>query len=393
MTAICPSCGGTIDVSREFPELIQAQEALYRRVTPTLEIGTRGRFENTDWEVIGYLRRRDADAPDEGEGSEWAEYLLFNPYRGFRWLVEAEGHWNWVTMTKARPSEVSPARVVFRGTVYKPALKGRATVTFVRGEFYWRVKVGDTADTGDYLSGNDLLTVERSDDEEVWSTGRYIYPDEVREAFGLEHRLTTPSTVGINEPDPYRDRWRRTWPVWLATLGVLVMIQIFCAMTSPGTEVLSFVIPRDESHRPVVSPSFHLDRATGNLEIVTGGPVYQGEVHLEGTLVNDRTGETFEVDQNLSYYSGSDPDGPWVEGSQVNTLTVPAVPGGDYHLTYQVSPGSQQVALHSRVRRAVTSWANFWFAMLLVTLYPLYLVLMFRTFELLRPSGVPVADE
>ncbi len=384
MTAICPSCGGTIDVAREFPELIKGEEMLSRRATPKLKLGARGHFEDLQWEVIGYLRRRDADAPDEGEESEWAEYLLFNPYRGFRWLVEAEGHWNWVTMTKARPSEVSPDRVVFRRSVYKPALKGRATVTFVMGEFYWRVKVGDTVDTEDYLSGDHLLTVERTDDEEVWSTGRYVYPGEVREAFGLAHTLPTPSTIGINQPDPYAKPWARTWRVWLVACGVIVLIHGVSVMSSPGTEVVRCETPPELLARPVVSASFHLDVAIANVEIETHASVDQGDLDLEGALVNDRTGETFEFEQSLSYYHGTDSDGAWYEGSHTHRVLLPSVPGGDYHLTYQVSQASQRRNLTVQVRRAVSNWGNFWLALLAVTLYPFHLAYLRSMFASLR---------
>ena len=54
-----------------------------------LEIGTRGRLQGIDWEVVGYMEKTD------GSGAySWEEYLLYNPYHGFRFLVQASGHWN-----------------------------------------------------------------------------------------------------------------------------------------------------------------------------------------------------------------------------------------------------------------------------------------------------------
>ena len=39
----------------------------------------------------------------EGVRYYWQEYLLYNPAVGFRWLVESDGHWSYV-------SAVSPAK-------------------------------------------------------------------------------------------------------------------------------------------------------------------------------------------------------------------------------------------------------------------------------------------
>jgi len=47
-------------------------------------------FDGVEYACIGFVRRKD------WEGYSWQEYLLFNPFAGFRWLVTYDGHWSWV---------------------------------------------------------------------------------------------------------------------------------------------------------------------------------------------------------------------------------------------------------------------------------------------------------
>src|SRR6185369_14517348 len=88
----CPSCGNIIDISNEDFQLLQTV-ASRLNVTPLIPLGTKGTFRGDEFEVIGFLRR---NIKVEGVAYRWSEYLLFNPYIGFRWLTEYNGHWNFV---------------------------------------------------------------------------------------------------------------------------------------------------------------------------------------------------------------------------------------------------------------------------------------------------------
>ena len=44
-----------------------------------IPIGARARLGDIEWEVVGYMRR--CDGPGD---FRWTEYLLFNPYQGYR---------------------------------------------------------------------------------------------------------------------------------------------------------------------------------------------------------------------------------------------------------------------------------------------------------------------
>ncbi len=81
--------------------------------------GTRGKWAGITWEVIGFQTR---GYEEDGVFYEWEEYLLFNPYKGFRYLTNYEGHWNFVTPVESLPERralgARPA-VFFEGCLYK----------------------------------------------------------------------------------------------------------------------------------------------------------------------------------------------------------------------------------------------------------------------------------
>src|SRR5580692_917671 len=110
LTVVCQQCFSVLDASTPELKILQQIEARYRR-TPIIPLGTRGMIAGVRWETIGFQRRR----VQEEETYEWSEYLLFNPYRGFRYLIEYQGHWTFVT-----PLELMPARIAMGG---RPAVR------------------------------------------------------------------------------------------------------------------------------------------------------------------------------------------------------------------------------------------------------------------------------
>src|SRR5262249_52154617 len=108
LTAVCPNCLSVLDASN--PELQVLQEFKGKeRVKPKIPLGSRGALGGTTYEVIGFQERT---VQSDGDYFSWDEYLLFNPYKGFRYVTEYCGHWNFVrvlsrlpdpTMARGRP--------------------------------------------------------------------------------------------------------------------------------------------------------------------------------------------------------------------------------------------------------------------------------------------------
>lgn len=92
--------------------------------TCVLPVGSKGRFENFLYEVMGFTVKE-----ENKYHYQWREYLLFNPYRGYAFLSEYDGHWNFVWGVENGPlkkkSDVAElkrnidAHVVNRALVYE----------------------------------------------------------------------------------------------------------------------------------------------------------------------------------------------------------------------------------------------------------------------------------
>lgn len=183
MSVVCPKCGSILDTSTPTVALLHAYQ---KNVTesPRIPLGTRATFRGVKSEVVGYMRRR---GHADGESFTWTEYLLYNPYYGYRFLSETVVGWTFADLTTAVPQ--APAHytngVLIGRDHYAVSESYDAEVLFVLGEFYWQVAVGERTACSEFKSGSRLLVGETTDDEYTWAAGRYVSATEVWKAFGL----------------------------------------------------------------------------------------------------------------------------------------------------------------------------------------------------------------
>src|SRR3546814_20955765 len=104
VTIVCQYCSSVLDVAN--PDVRVITE--YHEAAAALEIppGTRGTLDGIEWEAIGYMRR------SEGGSYPWDEYLLFNPYRVYRWLVTDGRGWSLGEMLTRTPEWSSDRKSV-----------------------------------------------------------------------------------------------------------------------------------------------------------------------------------------------------------------------------------------------------------------------------------------
>lgn len=383
ITAVCEHCGSVIDVANENFQLITKARQRTREVP--LPLGSRGTLFDTEWEVIGFMERDVVNAAYAGAYS-WREYLLFNPWQGFRFLVEADGHWSFV-------SGVRRSLKPFGNTAFYDRQSFRlyntcnAAVTYVMGEFYWRVKVGDHAYLADYIAPPAMLSLEQTRDEINWSSGVYVEGADVQKAFAITSDFPRPIGVGAIQPNKYAQGLRRHSKLFLVILILLILGQ--CTITAGARDELlvqqQFSITAPELGKPVVLGPFTLSEGKANVELRVTAPVNNNWFELDADLVNTQTQDAYSFTTTVEYYYGYDSDGYWSEGSQSQSSILSSVPGGTYQLV--ITPNSGIIGANAysiALKRDVPVWSNFFLAFLLVVAFPVFQLLRRSAFEKAR---------
>ena len=393
INAVCSQCSSVIDVTNENYDIVAKAN---KKIIPTLlEIGARGRFQGIDWEVVGYLQKSD------GSGMYyWDEYLLYNPYQGFRFLVQSAGHWNFVKVLRQDIAGAGFTNEVWvDDQKYKVFIKGEAVVEYVKGEFYWRVKKGERTDVSDYIAPPYMLSVEKNDQEINVSLGEYIDADAVKEAFNIKGSMPYKKGVAANQPAPYQGNFGKIWLIASAALALAFAIQIMTSAAADNADVYavqSSVAPYQKD-QTFSTPSFNLPKE-GSVLIQSSSPVQNDWLELGLSLVNEQTNEEYEVQQAIEYYYGRDSDGAWSEGKQYAETFISKVPSGNYRLLIDADAGAFQknapATFSLKIKRDVPSWSNFWLTIMLLLIYPVFVALCRWSFESKRwaesdytPSG------
>jgi len=106
-TVVCPSCGSVLDAQDPKHAVLSRYRARVNQ-DPTLPIGKRGKIRGEDFQILGYMARK---VRYWGVDYRWGEYLLWNPFKGFRWLLESDGHWTFMTPVTDPPQEPGKRKV------------------------------------------------------------------------------------------------------------------------------------------------------------------------------------------------------------------------------------------------------------------------------------------
>lgn len=232
----CPNCQSLLDANQGNLKFLSTLRA--DKVHPVIPLGSVGTLYGTEFTVIGFLSR---SVTEGGTDYFWTEYLLYNPREGFRWLVNSQNHWSFVSPLSPGEVQTETNMVRFRGRKYRLFQDGLASVRYVLGEFYWKVKVGELAKTADFISPPEMLSIERSVSSAGWdsettrdteapqaeevicSLGIYLPHSEIEKAFGIKN-LTRGFGVAPNQPNPVDKRVYGAWVMYLVALIVLTAL-------------------------------------------------------------------------------------------------------------------------------------------------------------------------
>lgn len=374
----CTSCAAVVD-PRD-PTLVILQEDAQRRA-PKIPLGTRGKVHDQPFDVVGFQHRQIV-VDDVPYG--WDEYVLFNPYRGFRYLSEYDGHWNVIRTLRVLP-DTSKAGPELQGRGYRHFQTAKATTTFVLGEFPWRVRVGDTVETTDYVAPPLLLSEESTGGETTWSLGEYATGGQIWAMFGLPGAPPPSTGVFANQPSPWAGRVGRTWRTFLV-LAALVCAAFLWRLATASEEQVFLerytYAPGAEGEAAFVTQPFAV-KAPGTVEVDISTDVTNSWVYLDVALIDAERGTALNYGKEVEFYTGTDSDGRWTEGSQQGTLFLPQVPEGQYYLRVEPEADKTSPTLHYtiRVRRDVVSLLPYAIVFVLILVPPLWVTVRSASFE------------
>ena len=218
----CPSCGAALTVKLSTTQSIACHQchavvdisagvggelrhyAQEHGTEPQIPLGTTGTLtlggaSAQPWQVVGYVER--CEVPDSADDEQvfWREYLLYHRTQGFAFLVDADDGWSWTVPITGVPETVGDA-VKYRGVLYRKLYDYTGKVTYVLGEFYWKLEREQRTFNTDYRGTGQFaarqLNRERTGvsgegggegeaQEVVWSAGEAIASDAVLKAFRL----------------------------------------------------------------------------------------------------------------------------------------------------------------------------------------------------------------
>ncbi len=481
-TLACSFCGTVHDLSQEKTKISYIGKQTPNQM-PLIPLGTRGKLHGTLWEVIGFMERMGYELGSLTNSFVWREYLLFNPFKGFRWLSEFNGHWHYVTTLHEVPKGYPSPTIHYMDETFHRNETYKAAVNYVIGEFYWRVKVEDCCQIEDFIHQDRMLSVEIStppfkekiksvqsppsilqmgefdkvtdpmitppvgmqtvddeiitgsvetklDSEQIWSLAEYIESEVVQTAFQLQNPLPAKIGVMITQPIPGKEALGAITKISvLGAVSLIILTGIFSFFTRPKTLLLEnfTVIPittQAETKQPLtqelmpetantpdtpetpqtdtpeststtvsvsepnqfISPSFTIGRDFGVIELTIFTSIDQSWVEIEAQLINDKTGEVYNMEGGAEYYSGYDSDGHWTEGSPVAKWILSAPSPGTYHLSIKYTSGSlKNVYTKLQLREDVQPFSNFLFALTLL-IVPALGVFLYRVIFDLRKN-------
>ncbi|OQW44160.1 MAG: hypothetical protein A4S16_04085 [Proteobacteria bacterium SG_bin6] len=323
VTVACEYCGSLLDVSQGEVRLLQRyQQAVGRLAIP---LGTRGRIDGIEWEAIGHLDR------SEGGSYPWEEYLLFNPYHGYRWLMWDGRGWSFGEMLTQTPSHDGGGLRVGDTRFERFFVGGRAQVDAVVGEFYWRVKRGERVKSDSWVAPGLMLSREENEQEVSWTVLRLLTAAEAEAAFGVA-APRDPWPPLPHQPSPYRGAIA---PIgWIAAASLLFTF-VAMIVLSGGRTLARATLPiaADGREQSATIGPVTLHAPWQQVQIRARVPaVDNGWVDLDYALVDRKTQARYEAGAAAERYHGVDSDGSWSEGSGGARVSVASVPAGSYDL-------------------------------------------------------------
>jgi len=406
-TLVCSYCDAVMDLNQDatFHKVLQFNQQM-AKVPAKVPLGSKGTLpgQTAEFTCIGYMSR---SCRVEGVQYKWCEYLLYEPTRGYQWLTESNNHWTVLRGIHSVPSNASGTPVgrppsgdiTWGNATYKHFQRTVAKVDYVAGEFFWRVRQGESSEVNDYVAPPHILSCDVATGEINWSAGTYLTGKQVWQAFKLPGSPPAPLGVANNQPNPHKVASGARWRAYF-----LAVAACFCFLMLKAMTPAPVVYEKDFAYREYQLDRVQVETLTvppgrHNLTLSVRCPsINQRWAFFLLSLIDEKTQEVHDTGVTLYEQNGSDDEGRWSDSVREASAHLAGVQGGQYLLRIepqsnvsnndnpegpgvQISFPREVFRYYVRIDRDQPQWGYFWMLLMLGLLPPLWSLWRSSSFE------------
>lgn len=260
----------------------------------------------------------------------------------------------------------------------------KSKISCAQGEFPYRFSLAEQPNVEEYIMGTSMISKERTPDGICWYKGQYIAPATIKEAFSLSE---IPDKEGVGMLQPFLGKFSSE-----SLKAVVIILAIFITLAqfyfdAVAKEELAFkqsyFITDSLNKKEIYSQVFELKHGLANVEIKVATNIINNWMYTAITLVNEATGDLYNLDLEAEYYTGVDGGESWSEGESWVSKVISQVPEGKYFMIiYPDKPTSMSsVNLDISVTRDVFILSNGLIAIAVLGIFPAFYFYRKERFE------------
>ncbi|MBD2715448.1 DUF4178 domain-containing protein [Microvirga sp. STR05] len=382
---VCPACHAYFKAEDNTALVMLGKFAGDQK--PVLHPGALGTLRGQQYRVMGFMLRKEKEA-----SYQWHEYMLRHEETDiYAQLAMYDGHWMLVgpagrDYTVSGQATSPGATILDEDTTYDIYNSYSPDILFAEGEFDWDIREDSKLTVTEYIAPPYMLVREKQGHQAAqWYKGLHLEPSEIAEGFQVPNqRMPFRTGVGAIQPAP-AENWPALRSFSLSMALLVIITQLALLFIKPEKRVLrqEFSTGRETvptgasvealaagSNRVLVSKSFDIEGPAA-LQFELTSSLANQWLEVPVTLVNERTGQSYEFTKSLEFYSGVEGGESWREGSQDQEATLANIPTGKYHLTlYPVTENGQDLPLRLGVSQHTPLQSNAVVLLLLLAVYP-----------------------
>lgn len=249
----------------------------------------------------------------------WDEFLLYNPEKGFAWLVSEGGHYTLERTTTVRPSRSikyldQKRSVGFGGQNFQVYDRGSAVLDEAEGETPWIAKPGDHFESTELIAPPKMVTVEKSKGEVEHFLGEYVEPQEVWDGFKLPG--SPPDRHWVHGAQPFHEtdfnRQAKWWTLGFALIfGALLVGSAM--LSTPTVAMKQNFGPAFPT--PFETQSFTVKNPNTVCRLLASTTLSNQWLWIGVDILDDKGGFAGELSMQMEEYHGHSGGEYWSEGN------------------------------------------------------------------------------